>query len=70
MNYFSDKIRPLDAKTDLQNVFRFNDLQKYPFKNKNIELFKAAIHKMPELNIIITDENGLYAQGKLTLSCY
>ncbi len=61
MNFFSDKIRPLNPTVDLINVFRFNRLQNDPLKSQNVELFEESIRRMPKLNIVITDENNLYA---------
>ncbi len=61
MNYFSDHIRPLESKKDIENILRFNGLQKDPLKNSNKEVLASAILKIPALNLVITDENGLYA---------
>lgn len=61
MTIFSDRIRTVEFGKDVENILRFNTLQKDPLKTSNKELIEASVRKIPELNIIITDENNLYA---------
>ncbi len=61
MNFFSDRIRPINSPEDVENILRFNKLQKDPLKTTNKELIESSIRKLPALNLIITNENNLYA---------
>jgi len=61
MNVFSDRIRAMESVSDLENVIRYNNLQRNPLKTTNKTLLHKSIQVLPDLNLIIVDENGNYA---------
>ncbi len=61
MNVYTDRIRPFETKKDIEYFLRYNQLQRDPLKTSNKEIIQKSIEKLPELNIIIMDENDNYA---------
>ena len=57
----TNRIRPIESKTQIEDVIRFTELQKNPLKTKNIELIWEASKLLPELNLIIYDQSGYYS---------
>ena len=57
----TNRIRPIESKTQIEDVIRFTELQKNPLKTKNIELIWEASKLLPKLNLIIYDQSGYYS---------
>ncbi len=57
----TNRIRPIESKTQIEDVIRFTELQNNPLKTKNIELIWEASKLLPKLNLIIYDQSGYYS---------
>lgn len=60
-DYQTRRIRPISIQDDFKDINRFTELQKYPIKNRNIDLITEACKLLPELNIVIFDQSGYYS---------
>lgn len=63
-----DKIRPIQTEKDIDNIIRYTQLQGDSLKTTSRQLIKEAVRIFPELNLIVTDENGNYTGHSLYFS--
>ncbi len=57
----TDRLKPINSQEDIDNIIRYVELQHYPDKTTNRNLLKSAAELLPELNVIIFDEDGNYS---------
>lgn len=55
------RLKHINSNEDIDNILRYTELQHYPDKNTNRDLLKTAAEMLPELNVIIFDEDGNYS---------
>lgn len=55
------RIRPISTEKDIENIIRFEKLQRDPQKSMSAELMMEAAKQLPELNLIILDQSGHYS---------
>ena len=61
MDVPTERLKTISSEDDINNIIRYTALQHYPDKNTNRDLIKAAAKILPELNVIIFDEDGNYS---------
>ena len=57
----TERLRTIYSEEDIDNIIRYTGLQHYPDKNTNRDLIRAAAKMLPELNVIIFDEDNNYS---------
>jgi len=61
----SNKIRPIETEDDIDNIIRYTLSQKDSLKSISKLLIREAIRLLPELNLLVVDEQGNYAGHSL-----
>ncbi|MCF6308365.1 MAG: helix-turn-helix domain-containing protein [Flavobacteriaceae bacterium] len=61
----SNKIRPIETEKDINNIIRYTLAQKNSLKTISKLVIREAIRLLPELNLLVVDEQGNYAGHSL-----
>jgi len=65
IDHINDKIRPIETEKDIDFIIRYTLAQKDSLKNISKLVIREAIRLLPELNLLVTDEQGNYAGHSL-----
>ncbi len=65
LDVISKKIRPIETEKDINNIIRYTLAQKDSFKSISKSVIREAIRLLPELNLLVVDEQGNYAGHSL-----
>jgi len=65
IDHINDKIRPIETEKDIDFIIKYTLAQKDSLKNISKLVIREAIRLLPELNLIVTDEQGNYAGHSL-----
>lgn len=61
----SNKIRPIETEKDINNIIRYTLAQKDSLKSISKIVIREAIRLLPELSLLVVDEQGNYAGHSL-----
>jgi len=65
IDVISNKIRPIETEKDINNIIRYTLAQKDSLKSISKLVIREAIRLLPELNLLVVDEQGNYAGHSL-----
>lgn len=60
INVASNRVRPFDYETDIDNVVKYMKFHKQVNRNLR-EVIRESARLLPEMNLIITDDSGYYS---------